>query len=65
MIKEIRQTLEKMGYTADEIEPLLKSFTEIVDKLSKAPSTIATDTSDSSKMASSVRWPGVAPPQVG
>jgi hypothetical protein len=35
MIKKIRQALDRRGYTADEIELLLKSFTELLDKLRK------------------------------
>jgi SOS response regulatory protein OraA/RecX len=35
MIKKIRQALARKGYTADEIELLLKSFTELLDKLRK------------------------------
>jgi hypothetical protein len=35
MIKKMRQALEKQGYTPDEIELLLKSFTELFDKLRK------------------------------
>jgi len=30
MIKDVRQTLEMKGYTADEIDVLLKSFTELL-----------------------------------
>jgi hypothetical protein len=33
MIKDVRRALETKGYTADEIELLLKSFTELHDKL--------------------------------
>jgi hypothetical protein len=33
MAKKTRQALAKKGYTADEIELLLKSFTELRDKL--------------------------------
>jgi hypothetical protein len=33
MIKDVRRALEKRGYTADEIEVLLKSFTELLGKL--------------------------------
>jgi hypothetical protein len=35
MIKEIRQALEKKGYTVDEIELLVKSFTELLGNLRK------------------------------
>jgi len=35
MIKDVRQTLERKGYTADEINMLLKSFTELLDALMK------------------------------
>jgi hypothetical protein len=35
MIKKIREALDRKGYTADEIELLLKSFTELLDKLRK------------------------------
>jgi len=35
MIKDVRQTLEMKGYTADEIDVLLKSFTELLDTLRK------------------------------
>jgi hypothetical protein len=35
MIKEVRLALERKGYTADEINLLLKSFTELLDKLTK------------------------------
>ena len=35
MIKKLRQALNRKGYTADEIELLLQSFTELVDKLRK------------------------------
>ena len=35
MIKKLRQALNRKGYTADEIERLLKSFTELLDKLRK------------------------------
>ena len=35
MIKKIRQALDRKGYTADEIELLLESFTELLDKLRK------------------------------
>jgi SOS response regulatory protein OraA/RecX len=35
MLKKIRQALVRKGYTADEIELLLKSFTELLDKLRK------------------------------
>jgi hypothetical protein len=35
MIKKIRQVLAGEGYTADKIELLLKSFTELLDKLRK------------------------------
>jgi hypothetical protein len=31
MIKKLRQALNRKGYTADEIERLLKSFTELLD----------------------------------
>ena len=34
-ITEVRQTLETKGYTADEINLLLKSFTDLLDKLTK------------------------------
>jgi hypothetical protein len=33
MIKDKRQALKKKGYTADEIELLLNSLTELLDKL--------------------------------
>jgi hypothetical protein len=33
MITEVRQALRKKGYTADEIELLLNSLTELRDKL--------------------------------
>jgi hypothetical protein len=35
MIKKIHQALDRKGYTADEIELLLKSFTELLDELRK------------------------------
>ena len=35
MIEDVRRTLERKGYTADEINMLLKSFTELLDKLTK------------------------------
>jgi hypothetical protein len=35
MIKEIRQALEKKGYTVDEIELLVKSFNELLGNLRK------------------------------
>jgi hypothetical protein len=35
MIKKMRRALETKGYTADEIELLLKSLTELLDKLRK------------------------------
>jgi hypothetical protein len=35
MIKKLRQALNRKGYTVDEIELLLKSFTELLDKLRK------------------------------
>jgi len=34
-MKEIRQALKKKGYTVDEIELLLKSYTELLGKLRK------------------------------
>ena len=42
MIKNMRQALERKGYTAHEIELLLSSFTELLDKLrNEAHMTIA------------------------
>jgi len=35
MAKKIRQALDRKGYTPDEIELLLKSLTELLDKLRK------------------------------
>jgi len=35
MIKDVRQTLERKGYTSDEIDVLRKSFTELLDTLRK------------------------------
>jgi hypothetical protein len=35
MAKEMHRVLKRKGYTADEIELLLKSFTELLDKLRK------------------------------
>ena len=35
MIKDVRRALERKGYTADEIELLLSSFTELLGKLKK------------------------------
>jgi len=35
MINEIRQALKKKGYTVDEIEFLLKSYTELLGRLRK------------------------------
>ena len=35
MIKDVRRALKRKGYTADEIELLLTSFTELLDKLRK------------------------------
>jgi hypothetical protein len=33
MTKEMHRALQRKGYTADEIELLLESFTELLDKL--------------------------------
>jgi hypothetical protein len=52
MIMKMRQALGKKGYTADEIELLLKSFTELFDRLRKealATSTAAAKTDDSER----------------
>jgi hypothetical protein len=38
MTKDTRQSLEGKGYTADEIELLLKSFIELLDNLKKEAS---------------------------
>jgi len=35
MIKDVRQALERKRYTAEEIELLLNSFTELLGKLRK------------------------------
>jgi peptidase E len=44
MIKKMRQALEKQGYTVDEIELLLKSLTELLDKLRREADAVATST---------------------
>jgi hypothetical protein len=33
MIKKMRQALDRKGYTADEVDLLLNSFTELLGKL--------------------------------
>jgi len=41
MTKKLRQALDRKGYTADEIELLLSSFTDLRDKLRKEARTRA------------------------
>jgi hypothetical protein len=51
MIKKMRQALEKQGYTAEEIELLLKSLTKLLDKLRKEANAVATSTAFDNKHA--------------
>jgi len=44
MIKEMRQALKRKGYTAEETELLLKSLTELLDKLRQEANSVATST---------------------
>jgi hypothetical protein len=43
MTKKLRQALDGKGYTADEIEMLLNSFTDLRDKLRKEARTSSRD----------------------
>ena len=57
MFKKMRQALKKKGYTVDEIELLVRSLTELLDKLRKEANTVdATSTVAATSVSSTLRF---------